>query len=114
MLAKDPAGNTSSERLKKEVQYPRINSQILAKKRPRTPKKMLSCIKTILFIDSYITLHYFFLITEFNYNIHGQENFNQFFVFTVYIIRRRNLYKALLRLLRRIVTKVKNSYDGYY
>jgi len=56
-----------------------------AKKRPRTPKKMLSCIKTILFIDSYITLHYFFLITEFNYNIHGQENFNQFFVFTVYI-----------------------------
>jgi hypothetical protein len=47
---------------------------------------MLSYIKIILFIDNYITLHYFFLITEFNYLIiHDQENFNQFFVFTVYI-----------------------------
>ena len=59
---------------------------IFAKNRPRTPKKMLSYIKIILFIDNYITLHYFFLITEFNYLIiHDQENFNQFFVFTVYI-----------------------------
>jgi hypothetical protein len=44
MLAKDPAGNTSSERLKKEVQYPRINSQILAKKdfheKPQTSKSL--------------------------------------------------------------------------